>query len=167
LELQEWLALYQVLALTRAEKERSFWTIVTLFLVANVLLALPTGLLVLSLPDLIAQTLQTGISAFGCALCVAWLLCLAYAAREVVRWESLLRNVEGQFAGAEFFRSAEKVFSGEQVCIPATSWKCGDWYPEVERTRWLRRGTPTVAAVGLALFSLAGWVVLLAAAWAV
>lgn len=167
MELQEWLALYQVLALTRAEKERSFWTIVTLFLVANVLLALPTGLLVLSLPDLIAQTLQTGISAFGCALCVAWLLCLAYAAREVVRWESLLRNVEGQFAGAEFFRSAEKVFSGEQVCIPATSWKCGDWYPEVERTRWLRRGTPTVAAVGLALFSLAGWVVLLAAAWAV
>jgi hypothetical protein len=163
LELQEWVALYQAVALTRAEKERSFWTIVTLFLVANVLLALPTGFLALSLPTLSVHVLQTGISAFGCALCLAWLLCLAYAAKDVARWESLLRSIEGQFAGAEFFRSAEKVLRGEQVCIPATSWKCGEWYPEVDRIRCLRRGAPAVVAVGLAFSSLAGWVVLLVA----
>lgn len=163
MELQEWVALYQAVALTRAEKERSFWTIVTLFLVANVLLALPTGFLALSLPSLSVHVLQTGISAFGCALCLAWLLCLAYAAKDTARWESLLRSIEGQFAGAEFFRSAEKVLRGEQVCIPATSWKCGEWYPEVDRVRYLRRGAPAAAAVGLALSSLAGWVILLVA----
>lgn len=165
MELGEWLAIYQAASLTATSKERTYWTITALFLLANSLLALPAGLVAASYPDDPSQWLATGLGALGCVTCLVWLACQGLAARESLHWESLLRSIEGQFAGGEFHRSAYKLLRGQEVCIPTTAWKCGDWYPEVERLRLARRGLPHVAGRLLALAFLAGWAVLVAATW--
>jgi len=165
MELEAWLAIYQAVNHTAAAKERAYWTIVALFLLANCLLALPAGLVSASFPNDQGEVAVTGLAILGVVVSLAWLSGQMLAGRENLHWEGLLRSIEHQFSGAEFHRSAYRLFRGEETCIPATAWKCGDWYPEVERLGWARRSLPRAAAWFLPLAFLAAWVVLIVATW--
>jgi hypothetical protein len=164
-ELEAWLAIYQAVNHTAAAKERVCWILTALFLLANCALALPAGLLAASLFGGQTQGIVTGIAGLGGILSLAWLLCQSLAVRERLHWESLLRSVEHQFAGAEFHRSAYRLLRGEETCVPTTAWKCGDWYPEVERIGWVRRSLPHAAVWFLPLAFLAAWAALVVATW--
>ena len=165
LELHAWLAIYQAVTLTATAKERTYWTIAAVFLLANSVLLLPAGLLAASSSNDEGQLLVTGLAALGGIICLAWLACQGFAGRESLHWESLLRSIEHQFAGGEFHRSAYRLLRGEETCVPTTAWKCGDWYPEVERLRWARRALPQVAVRLLAVAFLVAWAALIAATW--
>jgi hypothetical protein len=164
-ELEAWLAIYQAVNHTATAKERMYWTIAALFLLGNSLLALPAALLVASFPDDQSQMVVTGLAILGSIVSFVWLACQTLARRENLHWESLLRSIEHQFAGAEFHRSVYRLLRGEETCVPTTAWKCGDWYPEVERLGWARRSLPYLAAGLLSLAFLAAWVLLIVATW--
>lgn len=165
MELEAWLAVYQAVNHTRAAKERVCWTVAVFFLLANSVLVVPACLLAASFPDEQSQAVVTGLAILGGIVSLAWVACLGLAVRETRHWESLLRSVEHQFAGAEFHRSAYRLLRGEETCIPTTAWKCGDWYPEVERLSWAGRFVPRLAAQLLPLAFVAAWVVLIVATW--
>ncbi len=165
MELEAWLAIYQAVSHTASAKERARWTILALFLLGNSLLALPAALLVGSFPNDQAEAVATGIAILGAVVSLGWLSCQILAGWETVHWERLLRSIEHQFAGAEFHRSAYRLLRGDETCIPATAWKCGDWYPEVERLGWARRSLPRAALWFLPLAFLAAWVILIVTTW--
>ncbi len=165
MELEAWLAIYQAVNHTATAKERARWAILALFLLGNSLLALPAALLSASFPNDQAEAVATGVAILGAAVSLAWLSCQILAGWETLHWERLLRSIEHQFAGAEFHRSAYRLLRGDETCIPATAWKCGDWYPEVERLGWARRSLPRAALWFLPLAFLAAWVILIVTTW--
>jgi hypothetical protein len=167
LELEEWLQVYQALVVAASAKERSYWEVFIGFLIANCLLvgALVFLFLAYSLPEKLA--LQTGLGALGLFTSLGWWGSQRRLVREVLVWTSLLRSLEGEFAGAEFYRSLFKVSRGDQVCIPASDWKCNQWHPLVTEFPRLSWGfSYYLAAILPPLFAL-GWAVLIAASWLV
>ena len=167
MELEAWLAVYQAVSRTAAAKERLCWLLTALFLSSNALLLLPAGFLAASFPGGRSQPVVTGLAVLGAVVSVCWLLSGGLAAREKRHWESLARSVEQQFAGAEFHRSAYRLLRGEETCVPTTAWKCGEWYPDVERLGWAWRSLPCLGASLLPLAFLAAWAALIVATWAV
>lgn len=167
MELEEWLKVYQAITLTAGVKERGYWTIAGLFLLANCLLILSLALFSFFYTMWEGRFFATALSGIGVLICLCWLISQQRAAREVSHWGSLLRSIEGQFAGGEFHRSLYKLLYGEEVCIPATSWKCNEWYPEVERLSRLGRITPQTLIGLLPVVFLLAWVALTITRWLV
>ena len=160
MELDQWLMVYQAVTATTSAKERNYWMSTGIFLVANLLLLLPLAFFALSYNSWGGRWFQTALGAIGFLICFFWLVTQRWTAREISHWESLLRGIEGQFAGSEFHRGNYRLLHGEQICVPASSWKCNEWYPEVQRLSWCGRLSPQALITLLSTAFLLGWVAL-------
>ena len=165
MELEGWLEVYQALSLAASAKERSYWTAFLGFLLASSLLALAMAFLFLaySLPE--RQALKTALGALGLCVGLGWWASQRQLAREAAAWSSLLRGLEGEFAGAEFHRLFLKLQQGAQACIPGSDWKCGEWHPTVAKfPLFCRVGARSSLELLPLVFSLA-WAASIAASW--
>ena len=160
MELQQWLLVYQAITETTSAKERNYWMSTGIFLIANLLLLLVLAFLATTYNTWNGRWLRTALGAIGFLVCLFWLFTQRWTAREISHWESHLRGIEGQFAGSEFHRSSYRLHRGEQVCMPASSWKCSEWYPEVHKLFWCGRIGPQAMIGFLSLLFLLGWVAL-------
>jgi len=159
-ELQQWLMVYQAITATTSAKERNYWMSTGFFLVANLLLLVPLAYLVTAHSAWSGRWLRTALGAIGFSICLFWLFTQRWMTREIAHWESHLRGIEGQFAGSEFHRSGYRLRSGEQVCLPASSWKGNEWYPEVQRISWCGRIGPQAIIAFFSVLFLLGWAAL-------
>ena len=164
MELQQWLMVYRAITATTSAKERNYWMSTGIFLIANLLLLLPLAYLATTYSTWNGGWLRTALGAIGFFICLFWLFTQRWTAREISHWESHLRGIEGQFAGSEFHRSSHKLHCGEQVCLPASSWKCNEWYPEVQRISRCGRIGPQAVIAFLSVLFLLGWAALAVAA---
>lgn len=167
MELEQWLMVYQAITISTAGKERNYWMVTGIFLAANFLLLLPLAFFVYSYATWGEKWFKTALGAIGFLICFFWLASHHWAVREVSYWESLLRGIEGHFAGGEFHRSLYKLHQGEQVFIPACSWKGNEWYPEVERLSWLGRIDLRTLIGFLPIIFLLAWIALVVSVWLV
>ena len=160
MELNQWLMVYQAITTTASAKERNYWASTAVFLFANFLLLLPLAYFAPSVTTGGGRWFKTALGVIGFFVCLFWLVTHRWMTRGIAHWERLLRGIEGQFAGSEFHRGDYKLLHGEQVCTPASSWKCNEWYPEVERLSWFGRIRPQALIVLLSLVFLLGWAAL-------
>jgi len=167
MELEEWLRLYQALSTTAGMKERSYWTIVEIFLLANCLLIFPLSLFLFSYEVWEGRFFITVLAGIGVLVCIAWSLSQRRSAQEIEHISGLLRSIEGQFAGGDFHRSLYKLLAGEEVCIPSTSWKCKEWHPEVTHLGPVTRVFPRVLISLLPVIFLLAWATLGIVSWIV
>lgn len=175
MELHEWLTVYQAASATAASKERAYWSLVGACLVASVILVVVgtvLGIVILngtynghSYPGLSALT--SGLAALGALVSAYWLANGYRVLREVAHWEGLLRQLEGEFAGAEFHRSALRLLKGQPVRCPTITPHFDEWYPGVTRLSWLPRALASLTSVLLPTVLLLGWIALVILAWAV
>lgn len=165
MELDEWLHVYQALSTTAGAKEHGYWTIVGIFLLANCLLIFPLSLFLFSYRVLEGRLFTTVIAGIGILLCLGWSLSQRRVLQEIKHVSSLLRSIEGQFAGAEFYRSLDKLLAGEEVCIQSTSWKCKEWHPEVAHLGPATRLLPQASISILPVIFLLAWVTLAVVSW--
>ncbi len=165
MELEEWLRLYQALNVTASGKERSYWTISGIFLLANCLLAFPFSFIFFSYTGGQGRYFITVLAGIGVLLSFSWWFSQKRAAYEIAHFVRLLRSIEGQFAGAEFHRSLYRLLAGEEVCIPSTAWKCKEWYPDVARLNRLTRTLPHGLLPVLPFVFVLTWTGLAVAVW--
>jgi len=165
MELEQWLKIYQAAALTSGAKERSYWTILGVFLLTHCVLIL--ALAFLSLTHTLQETrcYSTILGGIGIFVALCWFANERRAAREMLYWEGLLRGLEGEFAGAEFHRSFYKLLHNEQVCLPAADWKCAEWYPTVEHLSWFTRNMSRWLLACLPILFLVAWIALILSYW--
>jgi hypothetical protein len=137
MELEQWIQLFGAVSGTLSVREKSTWLLFSSALVAA------TALLVTSILgfDSLAFAPHVGVVILGLLVTTAWCIIQQRLLAECEHWNRILRGIEGQFAGTELHRSLHRLFLGEQVCVPASSWVCGEWNPEATRfpimTRYL------------------------------
>ncbi len=165
MELEEWLVVYQALTWSAGGKERSYWTIAGAFLLANCVLIFPLSLFLFSYTMWEGRYFATVLAGLGVLICLSWAASQQRAASEASHLASLLRSIEGQFAGSEFHRSLHKVYAGEEVCIPSTSWRCREWQPEAMHFGFLTRHASRVFIGIIPFVFLIAWVALAVSAW--
>ncbi len=176
MELHEWLSVYQAVSVTAANKERTYWNVGGTCLVASVLLLIlgvVLGIAVLedayngyvATPGL--RCLTTALAAFGVLISTYWLAIRHRMSREVAHWQGLLRQLEGEFAGAEFHRSGLRLLMGQPVRSPTITPHFDEWYPGVTRLGWLARHMACLTTVLLPTAFLVAWVALAILPWAV
>ncbi len=165
MELEEWLRLYQALSVSVGAKERGYWAIAGIFLLANCLLAFPLAFVFFSYTGEEGAYFITVLSGIGVLLSATWVLSQKRAAFEITHFTKLLRSIEGQFAGGEFYRSLYKLLFGEEVCVPSTDWKCKEWHPDVSRMGWITRTFPHGFLIALPIVFLFAWVALAVIEW--
>jgi len=166
-ELEGWLEVYQAISLTAGAKERGYWATLVGFLVASCVLFLAATFLNLAAGLWTARVLRTVLAGMGIFMSLAWWSAQWRLEREVAHWNGLLRGLEGEFAGAEFHRSAYKFQQGKEVCIPASDWQCGEWHPKVLRLPWPGRTTSRFAVAFLPILFSLGWIASLVVDWVV
>jgi hypothetical protein len=165
MELEQWLKVYQAATTTRATKERSYWTILGGFLIANGILILAVAFLALTYTIQEARQFSTALGVLGLFTALTWMFAQARVARQSAHWERLLCSLEGEFAGGEFHRSAHKLQRGREVCVPGAHWTCNEWNPDVEHVSWLPRIAARVLPALLPIVFLSAWASLIAASW--
>jgi hypothetical protein len=161
MELDQWLAVYQAISVAASSKERSLWSIFSGGLIAECVFVLVLIFLAPAPLDTISSKLEIATTVVGLLLSLMWLLLLVRMSCEAQYMERLLRNVESQFAGGEFHRSLHRLSRGEQVCVAASTWTCGEWYPAVSRLPFAARVSARVVGGLLALVFLIGWIAVL------
>ena len=157
--------LYQALSVSVGAKERGYWAIAGMFLVANCLLAFPLAFVFFSYTGEEGTYFITVLAGIGALLSVAWLLSQRRVAFEIAHFTKLLRSIEGQFAGGEFYRSLYKLLFGEEVCVPSTEWKCKEWHPDVSRMGWITRTFSHGFLLVLPVVFLLAWIAVAVAEW--
>ncbi len=176
MELHEWLSVYQAASVAAANKERTYWSSIGTCLVSSVLLlilgvALGIGVLddvyngYVTPPGL--RCLTTVVAAFGALISVYWLSIRHRLSREVTHWQGLLRQIEGEFAGAEFHRSALRLLMGQAVRVPTVTPHFDEWYPGATRLGWFSRALASLSVVLLPTAFLGAWIALGILPWAV
>ena len=165
MELDEWMQIYQALSATAGAKERSYWTIAGIFLMANCLIIFPLSLFLFSYRIAEGRLFTTVIAAIGIIISLGWSFNQRRLLLEVNHFSSLLRGIEGQFAGAEFHRSLDRLIAGEEVCVQSTSWKCKEWHPEVTRLGRATRLMPHASIAIIPIVFLLAWVALGVVSW--
>lgn len=165
MELEGWLEVYQALAITAGTKERSYWTAFLGFLLGSSLLALAMAFLFLAYSLTERQALKTVVGALGLCVGLGWWTTQRRLAREAAVWSSLLRSLEGEFAGAEFYRLLFKLQQGTQACIPSSDWKCGDWHPTVASFPLFCQAVSRFSLELLPLVFSTAWAASIAASW--
>ncbi|MEM4531101.1 MAG: hypothetical protein QXY39_04470 [Thermofilaceae archaeon] len=174
MELEQWLKVYQAASLVVSVKERIYWAVHGVGLLANLLLLLVlvnTGGLILgfmggfgSVP-VGTRALDTGLTVLGMMLSFSWLVLANRASKELALWAGLLRQVEGEFAGAEFQRAELRLLKGQPVRTLTTTALYNEWYPEIVRLSWLSRAFSRVFATALPACFLSGWLILSLLPW--
>lgn len=112
------------------------------------------------------RCLTTVLAAFGGLVSAYWLAVGHRMSREVSHWHGLLRQLEGEFAGAEFHRSALRLHMGQAVRAPTVTPHFDEWFPGVTRLGWLSRALATLTAVLLPAAFFVAWVALAILVWA-
>jgi hypothetical protein len=175
-ELQEWLAVYQAASVTAAHKERTYWSLGGVCLIASVLLLIlgvALGTVVLAdayhgydpTPGL--GGLITGLAVIGGIISAYWLTIRHRMSHEVVHWQGLLRQLEGEFAGAEFHRSALRLLMGQAVRAPTITPHFNEWYPGITRLGWLSRNLACSTATLVPVTFFLAWIALGVLPWVV
>ncbi|MGC9530620.1 MAG: hypothetical protein ACP5G2_08500 [Candidatus Bipolaricaulaceae bacterium] len=165
MELEGWLEIYKAVSLTAGAKERGYWVTLLGFLGASCLLFLAVAFLNLAHELVAARILRTVLAGIGLMVSLAWASCQWRLGREAGHWSGLLRGLEGEFAGAEFHRSAHRLLQGKEVCIPAADWQCQDWHPRVVRLAWLGRVASRTSTACLPLLFSLGWIAVVVVDW--
>jgi len=170
-ELREWLEVYQAVSVTAANKERTYWCLGATCLIANVLLLLLGTVLGIAVfeetHNVYLRWLTTVLAVFGVLVSAYWLAIRHRMSREVAHWHGLLRQLEGEFAGAEFHRSALRLLMGQPVRAPTITPHFNEWYPEITRLGWFSRKMACLTASLLPTAFLVAWIVLGVMPWVV
>ncbi|MFO8034743.1 MAG: hypothetical protein R6U88_06280 [Candidatus Bipolaricaulota bacterium] len=160
MELQELLAVYQATSATAAAKERAYWGVIGMSLLASAVL-LAVGAFFVSASWLEGwRRLTSAVAGLGFVLTLYWGVMQYRLGRELALWHGLLRQLEGEFAGMEFHRSAFRFRSGQEVRVPSTSLRCDEWYPELVHAGRAGRTTGQLFKVLLPGVFLVAWVLL-------
>ena len=175
MELHEWLTVYQAASVTAASKERAYWSLVGTCLIASAILLVVGSVMGMcaldgtysGYTDPGLSALTSGLAVLGALISAYWLAMGHRMSREVAHWHGLLRQLEGEFAGAEFHRSALRLLKGQPVRTPMITPHFEDWYPGAMRLSWLPRALAGLAAVLLPAALLAAWIALSILPWAV
>lgn len=164
MELDQWLGVYQALVRSAATKEQSGWSLHTGGLTAQSILAIAAIFLVFIEPMPLAGLrffLVIGLVTVGLISSTIWLVMQKRIQAEATHLNSLVRSIESQFAGAEFFRSLCRFSKGEQICVPGSDWTCNEWLPSVSRLPLFARLAPASLAGLVTLSFVLGWIALL------
>lgn len=174
MELEQWLKVYHAASLTASTKARIYYAIHGVGLLANLLLLLilvNTGGFILgfmggfSSVPVGTRALDTGFAVLGMILSVSWLALASRVSRELALWAGLLRQVEGEFAGAEFHRAELRLLKGQPVRALTTTALYNEWYPEIVRLGWFSRAFSRALTSALPLLFLLGWLMLSLLPW--
>jgi hypothetical protein len=145
MELEQWIAVYSAASQSAASRDRSLWSVFAGGLIASSLLLM----------------FGIGIAALGLAVCLVWTLIQYKLLHECLHWQRLLRSVESQFAGAEFYRSLDRLSKGEELCVPVASRICNEWNSEAAKFPWLIRIVPQLMTLWVPAFFIAGFIAFL------
>jgi len=162
MELDQWIAVFAAVSQTAGERDRSKWGLFMSGIVAASLLVAVAAYTLLSKTG-ISRPLGLGASALGVLLSVAWILVQSGMAAECAHWQRVLRSIESQFAGAEFYRGLHRLMRGEEICIRSSGWRCDEWQSEGIRLPFLFRSIPGAMTTLVPLGFAVGFVVLLVA----
>lgn len=161
MELDQWIAIYTAASHSATNRERSLWTVFAGGLVASGLLVAMIAFVVALDASSFGRTFGIGAAALGLAMCLVWFAAQYKLLFECRHWNRLLRSVESQFAGTELHRSFARLQQGDQICIPAASWTCGEWLPEPVRFPLVLRAVPRLITLWIPIFFLAAFVAFL------
>jgi len=175
-ELHEWLSVYQAVSATAANKERTYWNLGGTCLVASVLLLILGVVLGIAVVEdayngyvatTALQCLTTVVAGFGVLISTYWLALQHRMAHEVAHWQGLLRQLEGEFAGAEFHRSSFRLLIGQPVRSPRVTPHFDEWYPAVTRLGWFSRALAGLTTALLPMAFLVAWIALAILPWVI
>jgi len=165
MELQELLAVYQATSATTAGKERTYWGLLGAILLTNAVL-LAVGAFFISAPWLEGwKRLTSGVAALGLILTLYWAAMKYRLGKDLALWKGILRQLEEEFAGMEFHRTAYRFDTGQEVRLPATSLRCDAWYPEIARLGPIGRLSTRLFKLLLPGSFLVAWVLLGLSPW--
>jgi len=136
MELDQWLVIYLTVAQSASQRRQTGWSLLARGAIAQTILAVAAIFLLFIEPLPMKGTyflLIIGLVSIGLLMSLGWLMALRRLRVEASHFEGLVRGIESQFAGAEFFRSIHRLQAGEKVCTPASSWTCNEWLPSVSR----------------------------------
>jgi len=111
--------------------------------------------------------LITVVAVFGVLICAYWLSIRHRLSREILHWQGLLRQLEGEFSGAEFHRSALRLATGRPVRIPTITPHFDEWSPGSVRLGWFSRMLGGLSVVLLPTAFVIAWISLGILPWAV
>jgi fumarate reductase subunit D len=170
------LSVYQAVSATAANKERTYWNLGGTCLVASVLLLILGVVLGIAVVEdahngyvatTALQCLTTVVAGFGVLISTYWLVLQHRLSHEVAHWQGLLRQLEGEFAGAEFYRSSFRLLIGQPVRSPRITPHFDEWYPGVTRLGWFSRALAGLATALLPTAFLVAWIALAILPWVI
>ena len=167
MELGEWINLYNALAQAAGTKERGYWTIVGIFLVANCLLVFPLSFVFFSYTAGEGRYFVTVLAGIGVLMSLLWVLAQSRTAHELAHFEALLRSIEGQFAGAEFYRGLARLQAGEELTIPATTWRGKEWQADTLQFKRITRAPVHLLITFLPVVFGGGWIAIAIFSWVI
>lgn len=144
MELDQWIAIYGSASQSAASHARSRWVSFTGGLLASSLVAIFVAYLAQLGIGAVERPFGIGAAALGLLIGVTWWMNQSRLHSECDHWESLLRSLEEQFAGAEFHRSFHRLVQGEETCVPTAKRVCGEWHSEAARLSPILRRLPRV-----------------------
>jgi hypothetical protein len=144
MELDQWIAIYGAISQSAASHSRSRWVSFTGGLLAVSLLVVFLAYLAQLGVGTVERAFGIGASSLGLLIGLAWWVNQGRLYAECRHWERLLRSVEEQFAGAEFFRSLHRMLQGEETCVPVAKWVCGEWHSEPARVPKVLKHLPSL-----------------------
>ena len=162
MELDQWVAVFAAVSQTAGDRDRSKWGLFMSGLVAASLLVAVAAYTLLA-RTAVSRPLGLGASSLGLLLSVAWIAVQSGMAAECAHWQRVLRSIESQFAGAEFYRGLHRLMRGEQICIRSSGWLCDEWQSEGVRLSFLLRSIPSAMTALVPLGFSVGFAVLLVA----
>ena len=164
MELDQWLVIYLTVAQSATQVRQTGWSLLARGAIVQTLLAVAAIFLLFIEPLPMTGTyflLIVGLVSLGLIMSFGWLIALRRLRVEGMHFEALVRGIESQFAGAEFFRSIHRLQAGEKVCTPASTWTCNEWLPSVSRLPILSRSRAGLPVCLMAWPFTLGWVGLL------
>ena len=161
MELEQWIAVYSAASQSAASRDRSLWSVFAGGLIASSLLLTILAIVVTLTATNFGRVFGIGIAALGLAVCLVWTLIQYKLLHECLHWQRLLRSVESQFAGAEFYRSLDRLSKGEELCVPVASRICNEWNSEAAKFPWLIRIVPQLMTLWVPAFFIAGFIAFL------
>lgn len=165
MELEQWIAVYSAASQSAASRERSLWSVFAGGLIASSLLLTILAIVVALTATDFGLVFGIGIASLGLAVCLVWALIQYKLLHECQHWQRLLRSVESQFAGAEFYRSLDRLSKGEELCVPAASRICNEWNSEAAKFPWLIRIVPQLTTLWVPILFMAGFSAFLIGIW--
>ncbi len=165
MELEEWLRIYQAVTTAAAGKAREYWAIVVGFLVADCLLVFPLAFVFFSYTAGAGRYFVTVLAGIGALISILWTFAQSRAAHELIYFETLLRGIEGQFAGAELYRGLARLRAGEEIVTVAGAWRGKEWQTDTARFKRGARAPIHLFLTLLALICGGAWIALAVFAW--